>query len=432
MQPERYILDPLYGVLHPDGSVWDLLCTPEIQRLREVRLSNVNSPTLTGAGSVNRFEHSVGTAHLGNECASRANLRGDDARLLVLACLLHDVGSAAFGHSVQYILDRSGYSHESLFDLLVGSPDTESGFRYQHATLEAIYFGVPRTLSSLLPERDLRAISDTVAGNGRLGPLVNGTMDLDNIDNVFRLAFHMGLSDPGNTPEELARAMAIDDGQLVIRDDAIPLVECWYDTRRALYAYLLENPDEFAAKCMLEEATIDVARRSAVEIKWQDVDFRVVEKLSEATAEAKDLVTRLMLGDVYGCISIVSTSATAVFEEIRQGDRRGALEWALSEQIRRNRPSLKSSSVALHFVKDVGRTSRRVDFVTTSGEQRAVGESSRRVLIGVFLRNKAFSAQRFSRERMLEWGVPAMVGSLLARELNLDDLTEMVPYAESS
>lgn len=61
------LLDPLYGTRELPGAVWDAALTTEVQRLREVRMCNINSLTLLGAASVNRFEHSIGTALLAQE-----------------------------------------------------------------------------------------------------------------------------------------------------------------------------------------------------------------------------------------------------------------------------------------------------------------------------------------------------------------------------
>ena len=67
MQPERYIMDVLYGHLRLPEYVWRVLPAPELQRLREVRLCNINSLCLTGGANINRYEHALGTAHLALE-----------------------------------------------------------------------------------------------------------------------------------------------------------------------------------------------------------------------------------------------------------------------------------------------------------------------------------------------------------------------------
>ena len=68
-----YIYDCLYGKMEFNKKVIRCILTPEMQRLREVRLGNINSLFLTGSANINRFEHSVGTAYLAtiNENANK-------------------------------------------------------------------------------------------------------------------------------------------------------------------------------------------------------------------------------------------------------------------------------------------------------------------------------------------------------------------------
>ena len=62
----------------------------------------------------------------------------------------------------------------------------------------------------------------------------------DNIDNVFRLSYHMGLSRDTDAAQQLAEALYIDEsGDLIILNEAVPLLENWQQTRSRLYTYLL-------------------------------------------------------------------------------------------------------------------------------------------------------------------------------------------------
>ena len=60
----KYILDPLYGVIYFPDYIWEILHIPEMQRLRELRLCNINSLCFTGGANINRYEHSLGTCYL--------------------------------------------------------------------------------------------------------------------------------------------------------------------------------------------------------------------------------------------------------------------------------------------------------------------------------------------------------------------------------
>src|SRR4051794_11776685 len=87
----RLLVDPLYGLQTLDNFLVDLIEQPEMQRLRDVRLSNINSATLPGAANISRFEHSIGTALLAGRAAKALDMDSADHHKLVLAALLHDV-----------------------------------------------------------------------------------------------------------------------------------------------------------------------------------------------------------------------------------------------------------------------------------------------------------------------------------------------------
>src|ERR1039457_3655880 len=95
----------LYGVLPSPEYVWATALSTEFQRIKEVRMWNIKALCLTGGANINRYEHCLGVAHLALECIGRWPLRpaDDEARIVVLAALLHDIGTTAFGHSVQYV-----------------------------------------------------------------------------------------------------------------------------------------------------------------------------------------------------------------------------------------------------------------------------------------------------------------------------------------
>src|SRR3972149_7911378 len=96
-----HILDPLYGTFTLPNDIERFLFTPEMQRLREIRLSNVDSINLLGISSVSRYEHSIGTAYLALLSARQLNLSKKDTYVLVISALFHDIASPPFGHTTE-------------------------------------------------------------------------------------------------------------------------------------------------------------------------------------------------------------------------------------------------------------------------------------------------------------------------------------------
>ena len=164
---QRYIYDCLYGVIYLPDFVWDIFNVPELQRLREIRLCNINSLSLTGGANINRFEHSVGTCFLANQCLETWPLLNPinhiDRKTLLYAALLHDIASGGFGHSVEYIESRSGFSHEqAIMNIIIGEKD--QSYEYRAATLEPIYFGMRPELFTHMSIPEIQAVSNTIEG----------------------------------------------------------------------------------------------------------------------------------------------------------------------------------------------------------------------------------------------------------------------------
>lgn len=112
-----YIWDALYGKIEFSPLVYKCMLSPEVQRLREVRLCNINSLCITGSSNTNRFEHSVGTAYLAAiniEAAVQKHLKltKKEKETFIIAALLHDVANGPFGHSYEYIMEKKGFIPE--------------------------------------------------------------------------------------------------------------------------------------------------------------------------------------------------------------------------------------------------------------------------------------------------------------------------------
>jgi hypothetical protein len=388
---KRYIYDPLYGVIYLPDFIGDIIPSPELQRLREVRLCNINSLCLPGGANINRYEHAIGTCHLAQECLNFWPLLNPisekEQKDFLLAALLHDITSAAFGHSIEYIESKEGFEHEMAFEyVLLG--EKERSYRYKSVTLEPIFFGMHRELPSKISEKDIKIIGEIIAGKGRLGPLINSVMDLDNIDNVFRLGYHIGLVKSGETPLKLARLLYVKKDKLIVRKEAIPLIKEWYGVRKKLYSLLLLNPEEFSGKCMLTE-TIELAKiKGPMPFNWYDVDYELLEKLSKISSESYIISSRLMKGNLYGCIGIFSTSKTDKYEIFSNSNKRRDLENKLNKIIRSKLGSqFKSAMVAFHPIIDINKTERRVTIITDEDNVIQIGNSSHQLLIGVFFKN---------------------------------------------
>jgi len=285
MRKEKYIYDCLYGAISFMPEIYEIINVPELQRLREVRLCNINSLSITGSANTNRYEHSIGTCYLAKVCMEeieRENpfIDGETKINFVRAALLHDIANAPFGHSLEYIIEKEGFNPEEGFRSAIQGINSKNGFSYKDVTHENIFFEMPRELAKYLKENEIEDIGQFVRGDGIFGKLLCGIVDLDNIDNVYRMAFHMGIKIDKSIPVKLAKSFKVVGSEILVDESALPLLWDWYYTREKMYKILLLNPDEFSGKCMLTECIDSINIVDDKLLTWCNTDYEMLQKIA--------------------------------------------------------------------------------------------------------------------------------------------------------
>jgi uncharacterized protein len=116
MKPQR-VRDPIHDIIAfddvglVDESAWELLKTPEMQRLRRIKQLGVSEFVFPSA-SHSRFAHSVGVFHNARRLVhliereidlKRVDGEFDEgrAKVALFAALLHDIGHGPFSHAFE-------------------------------------------------------------------------------------------------------------------------------------------------------------------------------------------------------------------------------------------------------------------------------------------------------------------------------------------
>src|SRR5215831_19294264 len=104
MSKKKLIRDAVHGDIEMSPLEVELMDTPEFQRLRGIK--QLGTAYLVFPSAVHtRFEHSLGTswmAHRVLEAVRRTrSISEDDARLIRVAALLHDITHIPFGHTLE-------------------------------------------------------------------------------------------------------------------------------------------------------------------------------------------------------------------------------------------------------------------------------------------------------------------------------------------
>ncbi|MFC4450774.1 HD domain-containing protein [Halorussus aquaticus] len=257
----------------------DLLDTPELQRLRHIKqLSTVR--LVYPSANHTRFEHSLGVYYLAREACSLLGVEGDRAKAVRAAALLHDVGHGPYGHQTEGVIERRlGRHHDEVGDLLASG---ELG-----AVLES--HGL-----------DPGEVADLVAGEGRLGQLVAGELDVDRMDYLVRDAHHTGVPYGTIDHSRLLAALQFRDDDLVLSAGNVQTAEGTLVARALMNATVYRHHVSRIAGAMLERASERLLDSTDLrpEAFARMTDDRLLGALRDCPATA-DAARRLEQRDLY-------------------------------------------------------------------------------------------------------------------------------------
>lgn len=186
------IRDPVHGDVHLSHEEMRVLDTPEMQRLRGVK--QLGTAYLVFPGALHtRFDHSIGSLHMTQRVIDAVNRNFDldpaqsvaigeeEARVVRIAALVHDVTHVPFGHSIE---DQDG---------IFGRHDMPHRFQ----GMLGARTGLGRVLRDLGLVEDVLAILEASDRATQVPPywrqIVGGTLASDILDYLARDAYFTGL-----------------------------------------------------------------------------------------------------------------------------------------------------------------------------------------------------------------------------------------------
>jgi len=246
------IKDSVHDHIEVTGVAEDLLDTPPVQRLRRIgQLGTVG--LVYPSANHTRFEHSLGVYHLADRALSHLAIGGTQAERVRAAALLHDTGHAPYSHNIEEVLYRyTGKYHDEVSDLV------NEG-------------AVARVLEEhgLEPDR----IAGLIAGEGELGQLVSGELDVDRMDYLVRDAHHTGVPYGAIDHERLVRELRFVDGELVLDEGNVQSAESLLLARALMNPTVYQHHVARISKTMLRrgaERVIEAGRADPETVRRMD------------------------------------------------------------------------------------------------------------------------------------------------------------------
>ena len=176
------IKDPVHGYVYITETEKQLIDSYPVQRLHRLRQLAGSEFVYPGANHT-RFEHSIGVMHLAGKLSENQNLSQilseDEAQMVRMASLLHDVGHGPFSHVFEHLLVKFlNKTHEDMTQWIIQKSelrDTISGVGFDPDVIAKLAVGKLRR-----------------QGKAFLDQIIQSAVDIDKLDFVMRDTYHTG------------------------------------------------------------------------------------------------------------------------------------------------------------------------------------------------------------------------------------------------
>jgi HD superfamily phosphohydrolase len=288
------VRDSIFGVIDLPGYLDGLLTTPEFRRLSEVRLINVNSPSLSSLSETKRYSHTLGVMRLALE-NPMLGFDESERKALLAAIVVHDAATPAFAHLFEYFLmDRFAWDHESAIpDLLIEGGDVDP-------LSTQIYFSKTPQFERLCKAAkvDIGIVMEIIRGQHPLSRLVFGSIDFDNLDNVARMNWMLGYPIDRERILSIAKNLgASANVGLILPESERRNLSYWLDLRRQAYEVLVFDAPTVSAQAVLSKVIRHGLETGDLGLQdWMYSDHEMIDALRSSSIENKKMLDKDFLG----------------------------------------------------------------------------------------------------------------------------------------
>ncbi|MBO0368514.1 HD domain-containing protein [Pseudomonas putida] len=370
----------------------DLINSPEIHRLRNMRQMNFDVPLIQELGRSRRLPHSIGVTYLAIELAHKSQLNLNDTKALLAAALLHDAAIPPYGHLVESELKYldSDFSHEENLAKIIrgtlGSKDT-----YQH-----IVRNKELKLTPILQKHgvDIESVIDIVCPRkGAVSP-ISADIDIDNIDNVHRMAAMLGWDGAKENIKAIRSSMRLNGlNGLVFSQEAIEPLHKWLEFRERIYTMIIAHPECIPYNALQADLVrLAVGEGIITPANWYMTEPEFEEKLRSKNSSTEALGWQLISGCEYQFVDYVWLKNFSTTKKLKNKDIVAHLNKAV--------PGFVKDSG--YFVwNEKGLISRKIKATLVDSKVVQIGKNSTSCMIALV--RKSSGQVRFTRVQSLKW-----------------------------
>jgi HD superfamily phosphohydrolase len=256
------IKDPVHGYVYITEAEKEIIDSFPVQRLHRLRQLAGAEFVYPGANHT-RFEHSVGVMYLAGLLSENPNLSQllskDEAQILRIAALLHDVGHGPFSHVFEHLLHKFlGKTHEDLTTWVIQKSelsDILNNLGYDPEMIGKLAVG--------MLHRSGKAFVDQV---------IRSAVDVDKLDFIVRDTYHTGAEYGYVDIFRLIHMLDVIDENLAVDLGALSALESLILARiesfKSIYFHRVGRAAQIMIAIAMEEAKDELGL----------VDFKAVEE----------------------------------------------------------------------------------------------------------------------------------------------------------
>jgi len=287
----KVIRDPIHGNIKIKGYIAELLESPEVQRLYNIKQLGFAHLVFPGAHHT-RLEHSLGAYHIASQISETLNIEDDRRNMVTCAALLHDIGHGPFSHTLESILlEKFGVDHIDLTEeLILGE--------YEIFDSKEKDFIQSPSAAQILSKNDVdkAEIVNIIRGKtykkSYLGQILNSTIDVDQLDYLLRDAYYTGVAYGMIDIERLLQTLMIHEDNLTIKRKGVGVVENILMARGLMYSSVYFHKTVRIAELMLSKAIEEIPDPEPFEF-FRMTDAELVSRLKRMGDFQQEIVTRL-------------------------------------------------------------------------------------------------------------------------------------------
>lgn len=246
------IKDPVHGTMQfttsEDNWTKPFIDHPNFQRLRHIKQLGMGDFIFPGAVH-SRFNHSLGCCYIASQIAQKIGLAEEERQLVMIACLLHDIGHGPFSHAFEDIFQTKKIRHEAWTPFFLSEFRNTDFFNSynrrsaRHHLTEEKFLLIEEMIMHRSPRKHV------------LADIVSSQMDADRLDYLLRDSHFCGVRYGEFDFRWMLHCMAIVDGEngerLGLTHKGIGAVEHYLVARRLMTRNIYHHQKKLALEFFL-------------------------------------------------------------------------------------------------------------------------------------------------------------------------------------